>query len=55
MARPRKEDRDTVRSKGVLVKLRPYQYKRWVERASREGMPLAAWVRMVGDRAARTS
>ena len=55
MARPTITDRDMVRSKGVLIKLRPHQYQRWAARAHKEGVPLAAWVRQVADRAARTS
>ena len=53
MSRPREEDRELIRSRGVLVKLRPREHERWVLRAKGEGIALSQWIREVVNRAAR--
>ena len=54
MSRPPEKDRELVRTRGVLVKLRPQEHERWEKRAKAEGIPLSQWVREVGNRASRT-
>jgi predicted HicB family RNase H-like nuclease len=54
MARPVTKDRASVLSQRVDLRVRDDEHKRWVEAAHNKGLTLAAWVRMVLDRAART-
>ena len=53
MPRPAEKDRGFVRTVRFEVRIRPAERKRWAERATKEGMPLSEWLRMVANRAAR--
>ena len=42
-----------VRSKQLLIRLKPHQHAFWLKAARRQGLTLSQWVRYQCDRAAR--